>query len=429
MVTAEKLLKDYTRLETSRDLDPLLKKIGLSKYVLLGEASHGTHEYYTWRTAISKRLITEMGFSFIAVEGDWPDCYRINRYVKGYNDAGDTAIDVLKQFKRWPTWIWANWEVAALMEWMRDYNKNKSADKRVGFYGLDVYSLWESMHAIVSYLRKEDPKAARLAINALRCFEPYEEGHDYARGLLNLSPHCTEEVVRLLQAVRKGARNYDHDPEGSLNAEMNARVIANAERYYRSMVSFMDRSWNIRDGHMAETLEGIMAFHGQKGKCIAWEHNTHVGDARYTDMSDQGMLNVGQLVREKHSHDAGVFIVGFASYEGSVVAGRSWGAAMERMVVPPAMRGSIEAVLHSGSAENKLILLDSDYWQEVFKDIAGHRAIGVVYNPGHERGNYVPSLLPSRYDALIYIDQSSALHPLHIKPDGSQIPETYPFGF
>jgi erythromycin esterase len=324
MITAKKLLKDYYPLKSSMDLDPLLEKIGASRYVLLGEASHGTHEYYTWRAAISKRLIQEQAFSFIAVEGDWPDCYRINRYVKGYSDTGQTALEVLKEFKRWPTWMWANWEIAALMEWLREYNKSRPVDKKVGFYGLDVYSLWESMDVIINYLRKEDPKSAKLAIDAIRCFEPYEEGQDYAKAMLDLSADCTGEVVRLLQAVRKRSPNYDHDREASLNAEMNAQVIANAEEYYRSMVSFRDRSWNIRDSHMVETLEAIMEFHGQRAKGIVWEHNTHVGDARYADMRDEGMWNVGQLVREKHAKDAGVFIVGFSSYEGSAMAGRMW---------------------------------------------------------------------------------------------------------
>jgi erythromycin esterase-like protein len=210
---------------------------------------------------------------------------------------------------------------------------------------------------------------------------------------------------------------------------MNAQVIANAEEYYRAMVSFRDQSWNIRDSHMVETLEAIMEFHGRKGKAIIWEHNTHVGDARYTDMKDQGMLNVGQLVREKHARDAGVFIVGFSSYEGKVIAGKIWGDKMQRMPVPPAVKGSVEHLLHYEDAENKLILFDSAYWKDRLQDYIGHRAIGVVYNPEHERGNYVPTLLPSRYDALIHIDLSSALHPLHLHPDGTQIPETYPFRF
>lgn len=429
MITDDKPLKEQCALKTSRDLDPLLEKIGEASYVLLGEASHGTHEYYTWRTAISKRLITEKGFSFIAVEGDWPDCYRINRYVKGHYAPGTTAIDVLREFKRWPTWMWANWEIAALMEWMRLYNNDKPADRKVGFYGLDVYSLWESMDVIVNYLRKEDPKAARLAIEAVRCFEPYEEGQDYARAMLNLSANCTEEVINLLRAVQSRSRNYDHDLEASLNAEMNAKVIANAEKYYRSMVSFRDESWNLRDLHMVETLEALMQFHGRRGKGIVWEHNTHVGDARFTDMKDEGLWNVGQLVREKHGLTEGVYIVGFASFKGTVIAGKIWGGKMQIMNVPPAIKNSVEFILHEDSAEDKLILLDTDYWKDRFRDYTGHRAIGVVYHPEYERGNYVRTLLPFRYDALIFVDESNALNALHLKPDLTEIPETYPFGF
>lgn len=428
MIITEDVLKDYRKLETSQDLDPLLERIGDAKYVLLGEASHGTHEYYTWRTAISKRLIQEKGFSFIAVEGDWPDCYRINRFVKGYSDAGSTATDVLKEFNRWPTWMWANWEIAALLEWMREYNAGMPQERKVGFYGLDVYSLWESMEVIVNYLRKEDPKAAALAIQAVRCFEPYEEGQDYARAMLHLSSNCTEEVIRLLKEVRGKSHRYDHDREAPLNAEMNAQVIANAEVYYRSMVSFRDDSWNIRDSHMFATLNALTKFHGEDAKAIVWEHNTHIGDARYTNMQAEGLLNVGQLVREKHERD-GVHIVGFASYEGSVIAGANWGATMEKMAVPPAMKGSIEDILHNDSAEDKLILFENDHAITRFNRYIGHRAIGVVYHPEYERGNYVPTLLPSRYDTLLYLDQTEALHPLHITPDGHQTPETYPFAF
>lgn len=428
MITAHNTRSNYHRLSNAKDLDPLLREIGQSRYVLLGEASHGTHEYYTWRTAISKRLIQEKQFSFIAVEGDWPDCYRINRYVKGFNEGGSTALEVLKAFRRWPTWMWANWEIASLMEWLRQHNNSLPPDKKVGFYGLDVYSLWESMEVIVEYLKKEDPKAAQLAMEAIRCFEPYEEGQDYARAMLRMSASCTDEVVRLLQAIQRRARNYDHDPEAALNAEMNAMVIANAEKYYRSMVSFRDESWNLRDLHMVQTLEAVMKFHGKQGKGIVWEHNTHLGDARYTDMKDEGLWNVGQLVREKHEDGEGVYIVGFASYEGSVIAGKLWGGKMQRMIVPPAIKNSVEYLLHHDSSENSLVLLRDEYWQEKFKDYLGHRAIGVVYHPEYERGNYVPTLLPRRYDALIYLDKSNALHPLHIKPDGDQMPETYPFG-
>jgi erythromycin esterase len=419
-------ISNRTILRSSKDLDPLLKKIADAKFVLLGEASHGTHEYYTWRTALTKRLIVEKGFSFIGVEGDWPDCYQINRYVKGYG-AVNHAAEVLKVFNRWPTWMWANWEIVSLMEWLHDHNKPLPFSRKIGFYGLDVYSLWESMDVMVNYLRKEDPKAAKLALEALRCFEPYEEGDDYARAMLQLSADCTEEVVRLLREVRSRSKNYNHDPEAALNIEMNARVIANAEQYYRSMVSFHDKSWNIRDAHMNETLNVLMKFHGKQAKAIVWEHNTHVGDARYTDMQQEGLFNVGQLVREEHSRD-GVFIVGFASRQGSVIAGKEWGGNMQVVKVPPAVKGSVEDILHQQSPENRLIIFDKEHRDEKLNGRLGHRAIGVVYHPERERGNYVPSDIQSRYDALIYLDETNALHPLHLEPDGTRMPETYPFG-
>lgn len=428
MANAAELIESHHKLKTPDDLDPLLERIGDARYVLLGEASHGTHEYYTWRTELSKRLIREKGFSFIAVEGDWPDCYNVNRYVKSYSDADTSALATLKKFNRWPTWMWANWEIAALIDWIRAFNRHLPENRNVGFYGLDVYSLWESMKIIVEYLRAGDPGAAELAMEAFRCFEPYEEGVDYSRAMMRLSPDCTEEVVRLLQEVKKRSPYYDHDREAPLNAEMNARVVANAEHYYRSMVSFRDDSWNVRDTHMAETLNALSRFHGKKAKAIVWEHNTHVGDARYTDMHKNGLVNVGQLVREKYRDD-GVFIAGFASYSGSVIAGRQWEAPMEKMTVPPAMNGSVEEILHRESPENKLLLFDKHNPDRRFNRYLGHRAIGVVYHPEREWGNYVPTLLSSRYDALLYFDKSRALHPINMQPDGEKTPDTYPFGF
>ena len=425
IITGEKLASYPLR--ASIDLDPLLESINV-KYVLLGEASHGTHEYYTWRTAITKRLIEEKGYSFVAIEGDWPDCYYLNRYVKGYYNEATTAVDVLHNFTRWPTWMWVNWEVAALLEWMKEFNRGKDRNHKVGFYGLDVYSLRESMDVIIDYLRKEDPKSAQLAIDAYRCFEPYKEGYDYGQAILRLSPDCKNEVIELLRNVRRRSRTYNQDPEASLNAEMNAQVIANAEEYYRSMVSFRDESWNIRDTHMVETLEAVMSFHGKSAKTIVWAHNSHVGDARHTHMRSTGTINIGQLLRENHEEKSGVYIVGFASNEGEVIAGRQWGAPMEKMVVPPGMQGSVENLLHKDSAEDKIIILDDEKWKDRLNKYLPHRAIGVVYNPGSERGNYLLSQIPSRYDALIYIDKSTALHPIHHKDNVTEIPETYPFG-
>ncbi|GAB3528559.1 hypothetical protein GCM10027443_06640 [Pontibacter brevis] len=422
------LAKEYHSLQHAADLDPLMERIGDAKYVLLGEASHGTHEYYTWRAAISRRLIQEKGFSCIAVEGDWPDCFEINRWVKGYPGAPETIKDVLNKFDRWPTWMWANWEIAALAEWMRNHNSNLAPDKKIGFYGLDVYSLWDSMEIIVDYLEKEDPEAAEYAKKAIDCFEPYGEEDAYASALSLLKQSCKDEVLKLLQAVRQRAPQYDGEPEASLNAEINALVAANGEKYYRTMASFGGNSWNVRDLHMVETLNSIMKYHGPDAKVIVWEHNTHIGDARATSMADGGLLNVGQLVREQH-HPEEVVLVGFGSYEGSVIAGSMWGAPMQEMPVPPAIQHSVEEMLHAMSPENKLLIFDqSPALQEHFRGWLGHRAIGVVYNPERERGNYVPTKLTSRYDAFLYIDKTQALHPLRLKPKGDLTPETYPFG-
>jgi erythromycin esterase len=411
--------------KTMEDLDPLIERIGNARFVLLGEASHGTSEYYLWRARLSSRLITEKGFSFVAVEGDWPDCYRVNRYVKGYPDAGQSARDVLQEFKRWPTWMWANWEIVAFTEWMHKYNKGKS--NKAGLYGLDVYSLWESMESILNYLEKKDPQAAQTAREAYQCFEPYgEDPQSYAWSTRMVPSDCEDEVIDLLLQMQRRAGYYDGDPEAGFNAEQNALVIKNAERYYRAMVRSDSGSWNVRDQHMMETLDRLMDFHGQDAKGIVWAHNTHIGDARYTDMARAGMFNIGQLAREEHERE-GVVLAGFGSHHGSVIAGKSWGAPMERMNVPNARAGSWEDILHQG--DDQLLIFDEENLSEEFQESRGHRAIGVVYEPEFEGyGNYVPTVLPRRYDAFLYIDETEALHPLHIEPIELNPPDTYPWG-
>ncbi|MDB5197051.1 MAG: protein-L-isoaspartate O-methyltransferase [Flaviaesturariibacter sp.] len=416
-------------LNTSKDLDALLADIGDKPVVMLGEASHGTHEYYTWRTAISKRLIQEAGFRFIAVEGDWPDCYKINRYVKGYKDAGENIREVLGGFDRWPTWMWANWEVAALAEWLRDYNSHLPMDERIGFYGLDVYSLWDSMREMVTYLEKEDPQTALSVKKAIQCFQPYEDNEQaYAR--VSLTAHsCRDKVLALLKEVRAKAHYLDGEPEAGFNTEQNALIAVNAEKYYRSMMSFDNESWNVRDHHMMETLDRLLSFHGAGAKGIVWEHNTHIGDARATNMRRAGMINIGQLAREQYGTNK-VYLAGFGSYQGSVIAGEAWGAPMEEMIVPPAREGSIEHSLHRESRQDRYLLFNNEAIRQVYESAIYHRAIGVVYDRERERyGNYVPSVMPNRYDAFIYIDQTTALHPLHMEPHNNKMPETYPFGY
>jgi erythromycin esterase len=420
------LKKVSHKLGTDADLDALLNEIGDARFVLLGEASHGTHEYYTWRTRISKRLIKEKGFSMIAVEGDWPDCYRLNRYIKGYPDAGGSAKEVLAEFNRWPTWMWANWEIVALAEWLRKHNDILPSDKRIGFYGLDVYSLWESMESIFLYLNKKDPVAFQSVQKAMDCFEPFnvKEGFSYAERSYGLSFSCAKEVEKLLVDIRSRMPWFDTDFEAVFNAEQNAMVAVNAERYYHAMLGGGDSTWNIRDRHMSETVDRLMGFHGHDSKIIIWEHNTHIGDARATDMKRSGLVNIGQLIKEKH--DAlGVYRVGFGSYKGTVIAGSNWGAQMKKMQMPKAKENSWEHLLHEAGPDDKL-LFSKDL--KFFDSPIGHRAIGVVYDPGFEYGNYVPSNIPLRYEAFIYLNHTTAVHPLHTKPDGLQMPGTYPWG-
>lgn len=418
-------------LKSNDDLQPLFDHIGDARIVMLGEASHGTHEYYTWRARISKRLIEEKGFDFIAVEGDWPDCYRLNRFIKGYDTEKKNVVEVLESFNRWPTWMWANWEIVAFANWLQQLNKQLPAGKKAGFYGLDVYSLWESMESIMQYLKKTDPEALKVAEEAYECFQPYggDEGTAYARASQFVPELCQNEVVALLVEIQKKLPTYNSDYENVFSARQNALVAVNAEKYYRAMISGGAHSWNVRDRHMADTLGRLLEFHGKNSKVIVWEHNTHIGDARATNMAGEGMFNIGELARIEHA-DKGVFLVGFGSYKGNVIAGKRWGAPFQKMDLPEARRGSWEYLLHKAGEENKLLIMDDFRANMLLMEYpVGHRAVGVVYNPDLEQyGNYVPTILPRRYDAFIYLDETMALHPLKIWPDLQQIPETYPFG-
>jgi len=416
-------------LKTSKDLDPLMERIGDTGLVLLGEASHGTHEYYTWRTAISKRLIAEKGFNLIAVEGDWPDCYRLNRYIKGFDDQDKKANEIMQDFKRWPTWMWANWETAALITWMKEFNSKFNSDKKAGFYGLDVYSLWESIEALIAYLEKTDTKAFLQAKKAMDCFEKHgKDERLYATK--NLSVSCRDEVVKLLQEIRVKAQSYNHDSEASLNMTQNAYIAVEAEKYYRRMLFLDDDAWNLREKHMLETLNRLIEFHGPQTKIIVWAHNSHIGDARFTNMRGLGLINLAQLIKEKYTEKK-VVSVGFCSYRGTVLASKEWNSPVEEMEVPPAEPGSIESTLHNESTENKLFIFNriDNQQGEGYGKYIPHRAIGVIYHPKREIHNYVPSLIHKRYDALIYLDETTALHDLHVKPDEHQVPETYPFEF
>jgi erythromycin esterase-like protein len=285
------------------------------------------------------------------------------------------------------------------------------------------------MEAILNYLKKVDPASMDIAWEAYRCFEPHkeDEGQGYARSLQFVPDTCEEEVVGLLKQIRERSRLYNTDPENIFNVEQNALIAVNAEKYYRSMLRGGAHSWNVRDTHMAETLERLMKLHGPGAKAIVWEHNTHIGDARATDMADEGMVNIGQLARNNNAYK--VFLAGFGSYNGSVIAGKKWGANMEAMNVPEAQKDSWEYYLHHAGSEDKLLIMDDFVNSEIAENYLGHRAIGVVYNPVYERyGNYVPSIMPQRYDAFLFLDKTIALMPFHLHADSLKTPETYPFG-
>ncbi|MEB1808458.1 MAG: erythromycin esterase family protein [Bacillaceae bacterium] len=408
----EHIKKHAVPFKNTTDLDPLIQKASQAKYALLGEASHGTKEFYTIRADITKQLIQEHQFSFIAVEGDWPACYEVNRYIKGMAPEYSSAEDVLKKsFNRWPSWMWANREMVDLIEWLHAYNQ-KQSDQKIGFYGIDVYSLWESMEAIVDYLKKIKSPDLDKALQAIECFDPYKrKPENYGISAAFYGEDCMSEVMELLTTIKENKKAYDQDPEANLNMNINAIAAMNAEHYYHTMVTNDNESWNIRDRHMVEALQHISEFYGSSAKGIVWEHNTHIGDARATDMAKEGMVNVGQLTREAYGANH-VYAVGFGTYEGTVIAGAKWGSPAEIMTVPQGVRGSWEDALHQAGDYNQFLLFTDDN-KELFSNVIGHRAIGVVYHPEYEHhGNYVPSRLSQRYDGFIHIDKTTALSPL-----------------
>jgi len=436
-----KLLRDtaFSLAGSARDYDPLVGRIGEARFVLLGEASHGTHEFYRERAEITKRLITEKKFSAVAVEADWPDAYRVNRYVRGASDDAH-AVEALADFRRFPTWMWRNTVVAEFIEWLRSYNDAlPEGAEKVGFYGLDLYSLHASMKAVLRYLEKVDPEAAKRARERYSCFDHVGEDTQ-AYGLLtrlNLSKSCEEEVVsQLLELQRRAADYVRRDgrlPEDELfYAEQNARLVKNAEAYYRSVFLEEVSSWNLRDRHMAETLDALVGHLGRKGnraKIAVWEHNSHLGDARATEMGQRGELNVGQLTREKSGSEA--VLVGFATDHGTVTAASDWGKSAERKRVRPALAGSYEALFHAAGRDRFLLVFnDSETLAEQLRADRLERAIGVIYRPETERqSHYFHARLADQFDAVLHFDETRAIRPLETTEEweAGELPETFPF--
>jgi erythromycin esterase-like protein/predicted phosphoribosyltransferase len=429
----------YPLAGSARDYDPLVGRIGEARFALLGEASHGTHEFYCERAEITKRLITEKNFVAVAVEADWPDAYRLNRYVRGASDDVD-AVEALADFRRFPTWMWRNKVVVEFIEWLRAYNDAlPQGAEKVGFYGLDLYSLHASMKAVLRYLEKVDPEATKKARERYSCFDHFGEDTQ-AYGLmtrLNLSKSCEEEVVNQLielqrragQFARSGGQFADDE---LFYAEQNARLVKNAEAYYRSVFLEEVSSWNLRDRHMAETLDALVIHLGRKGrraKLAIWEHNSHLGDARATEMGQRGELNVGQLTREKYGHEA--VLVGFTTHHGTVTAASDWGKPAERKRVRPALAGSYEALFHTTGRDRFLLIPnDSDAMAQQLSVPRLERAIGVIYRPETERqSHYFRARLTDQFDAVLHFDETRAVKPLETTAEweAGELPETFPF--
>src|SRR3989338_6716283 len=411
------------KLRNEKDFDRLIQSLKDTRVVMLGESSHGTHEFYELRSQISRRLIKDHGFKFIAIEGDWPDAYRLNQNIQ--SGKVGSAYEILKHNHRWPTWMWANAEVADLAEWMRKHS--------AGIYGLDVYSLFESISEVIRIFKKTDPYLAHEIEQRYACFDPFEEDEvSYARSLFANASGCEKEAVQALQLVlQTRMKNLIQDGDELFNAQQNARIVANAETYYRAMLAGDASSWNIRDSHMMDTLDKLLEKSGEDSKCIVWAHNTHIGDYRATDMHANGYINLGGLARQSYG-DENVALIGFGTYQGHVLAGSAWGRSEEIMPLPPAEEGSYEHFFHKAalkSNSNSFYIMLEDKAHSAFSQKRGHRAVGVVYNPKHEqRGNYVPTILSKRYDAFIFVDKTHALRSLHSIYSGGKIPDTWPAG-
>jgi erythromycin esterase-like protein len=432
-------LRRHARPLTGRaeDYDDLLDIIGDTPFVLLGEASHGTHEFYFERARITQRLIEEKGFRIIAVEADWPDAYRVDRYVRGVGPDAE-AVDALRDFKRFPAWMWRNADVLDFVAWLRARNDGVPEDDRVGFYGLDLYSLHASIEAILGYLDRVDPAGAARARERYACFDHARDdstAYGYAAAL-GLQPSCEDEVIAQLLDLRRRGRDYARQDgrvaaEAFFAAEQNARLVRNAEQYYRAMFRGRDESWNLRDRHMAETLENLVARLDrphQRAKAIVWAHNSHLGDARATAMGERGELNLGQLVRERHGRDA--TLVGFTTSQGTVTAASDWGGPAERKRVRPALPGSYEAVFHESGLPAFLLALRERAVAEALAGPRIERAIGVIYLPQTERAShYFRAALPEQFDAVIHIDETRATAPLERTAgwEAGEAPETYPW--
>ncbi|NVN87286.1 MAG: protein-L-isoaspartate(D-aspartate) O-methyltransferase [Rhodopseudomonas sp.] len=410
------------------DLNPLMQRIGSARIVLLGEASHGTSEFYRMRERITRDLIVKKGFRFVAIEADWPDAARVDHYVRHFQFPPSEWT----AFARFPTWMWRNNEVRDFVSWLRKHNGTVERDQRVAFHGLDLYSLYDSIRSVLDYLDEVDPKSAKVARERYGCLTPWQrDPATYGHAALTGSyPTCEADVVRTLTDLLAKRRAYaEHDGERFLDAEQNARLVANAERYYRIMYYGSRASWNLRDSHMFATLQNLLAFHGPDSKAVVWAHNSHIGNAAATEMSERGEHNLGQLCRKEFGDQA--YLVGFGTHDGTVAAATEWGGPMEIKTVQPALPNSYEQLCHATGLARFMLGLRGR------PELIGaqglgkpklERAIGVIYRPETERAShYFQAVLPKQFDEYIWFDSTSAVTPFDTK-ELAGLPDTYPFG-
>ncbi len=433
------LRRAATPLAAPADYDRLIELSGDGRVVLIGEASHGTHEFYEQRAVITRRLIEEAGFNAVAVEADWPDAYRVNRFVRAESE--DRGPDeALSDFLRFPAWMWRNTDVLEFVAWLREWNGKRPPERQAGFYGLDLYSMNRSIQAVLAYLDRVDPDAARRARFRYSCFEDFgedEREYGYSAGF-GLTESCEREVTEELVELRRKAADYARRDgrvaaDEYFFAEQNARLVRNAEEYYRSMFQGRDESWNTRDRHMDETLGELAAWLKKtygRGRIVVWAHNSHIGDARHTEMGRRGELNLGQLSRERFGTEA--VLIGLTTYAGTVAAASSWGGRVERKRVRPGLPESWEALFHDAAHPRFLwIVRESPDTHDMFRGERLERAIGVIYRPQSERAShYFGARITEQFDAVIHIDETSAVLPLERVSGwgGADLPETFPLG-
>jgi erythromycin esterase-like protein/predicted phosphoribosyltransferase len=424
---------------TTDDYDLLIERAADTRFVLIGEASHGTHEFYRARAEITKRLIAEHGFDAVAVEADWPDAYRVNCFARAANDDED-AVEALSDFERFPAWMWRNTDVAEFVDWLRHRNDRLDAGAhKAGFYGLDLYSLYRSMEEVVSFLDDVDPDAAERARERYSCFDHFSRDpqvYAYETGLGGAEPCEDQAVAELIEVRNMAADAAAGGPvaeDRHFYAEQNARLVANAERYYRASFRGGIESWNLRDTHMAETLDALVGhLERSRGsaKVVVWAHNSHLGDARATELGQSGELNVGQLVRERYGREA--LLVGFSTDTGTVTAASDWGAPAQRMRVRPALEGSWEDLFHRMDVPDLMLGTGGLRGRRL------ERAIGVIYRPQTERrSHYFHARMEEQFDVVIHFDRTTAVEPLDVNDEWAsgapaerpaELPETYPFG-